>query len=73
VLGLLTELFELNRVGKGSLSGLIPIEIGASELRVLKASQGLCKGWPMIKVAQMDSFVEENVVKGVRRGQGKAI
>ena len=67
------ELFKLNGVSERPLSRLIPIEIGASELRILITGQGLGKGRPMVEVAQMDCLMEEDVVQGVGRCQLEAI
>ena len=63
----------LNGGGKGPFRRLIAIEIGASELTVWESGQNLGELLAMVAMGEMDSFVEEDVIQGVIRGELEAI
>jgi hypothetical protein len=55
------------------LSGLKALEIGLSTLLLGESSQDSLKFWAVIKIMQMDRFMEEDVIQGIGRSPLEAI
>jgi hypothetical protein len=55
------------------LSGLKALEIGLSTLLLGESREDSLKFWAVIKIMQMDRFMEEDVIQGIGRSPLEAI